>query len=137
MPSIRFSAPACVFDYNAEKDVNGDTPIVDDVEILANLDGLAHDENFSEHLYGALRDAGISGGVLTFFFSKATGQLHGSTEFSLQRPLNTLEADMLMDYTVGQWSDGIGSNFFQMRMDAGLTPQILVPKNAVTIEHFD
>ncbi len=135
MPSIRFFGPACVFDYNAEKNSDGDTPIIEDVGILASLDGLADDAVFSDHLYGALLKAGIGGGVLKFYFSEATGELYGSTEFTLQRPLIPMEIDLLLEYTVGQWSDGIGSNFFQMRMDLGLAPQMFLPESAVTVEH--
>jgi len=101
---------------------------------LSALDGLSHDEVFSEHLHGALADAGISGGVLRFHFSKHTGRLNGVTTFELQRPLNSKEVDLLLDFTLGQWCDGIGSNFFQSRMDFGLAPQMFTPRSAVTIE---
>lgn len=142
MASIRFSAPTCVFDYNAEKDADGDTPIMEVKEVLASLHGLAHDEVFSDHLYGQagandIANAGISGGLLQFFFSQETGQLRGTTEYSLQRMLNASEIELLLDYTLGQWSDGIGSNFFQMRMDCGLAPQLLCGKKSIIIELVD
>jgi hypothetical protein len=142
MASIRFSAPASVFDYNAAKDADGDTPTVEIKEVLASLNGLTHDEIFSDHLYGKagendIANAGISGGLLRFLYSQETGQLLGTTEYSLQRKLNPSEIELLLNYTLGQWTDGIGSNFFQMRMDLGLAPQLLVDKKFITIELLD
>nr|WP_315463991.1 hypothetical protein [uncultured Rhodoferax sp.] len=126
-----------MFDYSAEKNAEGDTPIAEDALTLSSLDGLSHDEVFSEHLHGALANAGISGGVLKFHFSKRTGQLHGLTTFELQRPLDPKEIDLLLDFTLGQWCDGIGANFFQSRMDFGLAPQMFTPRSTVTIQKFD
>ncbi len=140
MPSIRFSAPAEVFDYNAEKTPEGDTPVVETREILESLDGLEHDEVFSDYLYDSsgqniLVNAGISGGLLQFWFDQKTNRLMGSTEYSLQRQLSKTEIDLLKEYTIGQWSDGIGSNFFQLRMDFGLSPQMFIlNENSVIVE---
>ena len=128
MPTIRFSAAAMVVDFR-ESD-NGE--LVDNREVLKTLDGLAYlDESFSDYLFNgtgrkALEEAGISGGTLRFEFHSASDCLIAVTEYVTSRILSEQEAAMLGDYTVGQWSDGIGSNFFQERMAVGLAPQALV-----------
>lgn len=51
------------------------------------------------------------------------------------RVLNPDQIALLKDYTIGQWSDGIGFNFFQERMRQGLAPQPLVlDESAVQVE---
>ncbi len=142
MPSITFSTYAAVFDFRQmDTDTGDEGRSIEDTAILKTLDGLSYDEEvFSDYLFdggdvGELEDAGISGGSLDFAFDSATGRLIGRTEYQLERALNPDQIAVLRDYTIGQWSDGIGSNFFQERMRKGLAPQLLVADDsAVRVE---
>jgi len=142
LPSITFSTHATVFDFKQIDPETGDEGrFVEDAAILKTLDGITYDEEvFSDYLFdgedaGELEDAGISGGSLDFRFDSATGRLIGRTEYQLERALNPDQIAVLKDYTIGQWSDGIGSNFFQERMRKGLAPQLLVAdESAVQVE---
>ncbi|MCU6499593.1 hypothetical protein LPN04_17500 [Rugamonas sp. A1-17] len=142
MASITFSACAGVFDFKQVDPETGEEGVfVEDAAILKTLDGLCYDEEvFSDYLLDGdaargLEDAGISGGSLEFNFDRASGRLIGRTEYQLERALNPDEVALLKDYTIGQWSDGIGSNFFQERMRHGLAPQLLVmDESAVQVE---
>jgi hypothetical protein len=136
MVSIRVSGPAEVFDFQVDGD---DPPVVEDPAILATLDGLEHDEVFSDYIADSgdpsLVDAGISGGRLYFVFDPKRGVLFGVTEYTAPRLLSAAELAALKEYTLGQWSDGIGSNFLQERMREGLAPQLpFMDDETVTIE---
>ncbi|APV48330.1 hypothetical protein BWI17_00700 [Betaproteobacteria bacterium GR16-43] len=135
MPTIRFSAPAPVFDFRIDGD---DPPVVDDPTELAALDGLKHDEIFSDYISDGgdktLAEAGVSGGELEFRYDAKSKQLIGITEYTAPRLLTKSELALLKEYTVGQWSDGIGSNFFQERMSLGLAPQLPIDERAVSVE---
>lgn len=67
-------------------------------------------------------EVGITGGSLSFVFDAPSSQLLVSTTFMLARTLTAAEIEVLRDFTSGQWSDGIGDNFFQERMSHGLAP---------------
>jgi hypothetical protein len=116
MVTIRIVGPAVVFDFK-----NEDEPaVVEDESLLKTLHGLEHDEVFSDYLGDGgdrtLVDVGVSGGLLRFEYDAATKQLYGVTEYIAPRLLTPAEVAVLKEYTIGQWSDGIGSNFFQDRM---------------------
>jgi hypothetical protein len=123
MPKIRFSGIAGVFDGEE---------IVEDVDQLKSLDDLTCDDEdsvFSDYLADGgddnLINAGVSGGLLWFEFDATEGALIGHTEYDLVRLLNKKEQNQLKEYTIGQWSDGIGSGFSQSRIGVGLMPQLL------------
>ncbi|SFQ69998.1 hypothetical protein SAMN05216567_12767 [Variovorax sp. OK605] len=128
MPTIRFSATASVFDFRRSDE--GEP--IDDRGVLQTLHGLTYsDESFSDYLLDGsetreLAGVGISGGELKFEFDSQVGGLVARTEYSIPRFLTKLEVEVLERYTVDQWSDGIGSNFFQERMADGLAPQVLI-----------
>ena len=130
MTKIRFTAPAVVFDFHSEEATDDETPVVEEAEILKSLHGLESKELFSDYMSDGgdqtLPKAGVSGGQLRFEYDEKSKQLYGVTEYSAPRGLSESELATLKDYTVGQWSDGIGSNFFQERMDKGLAPQTIV-----------
>lgn len=135
MTTIRFSAPAVVFDFRIDGE---DPPVVDDPNQLAVLDGLKHDEIFSDYIADGgdktLVYAGVSGGELEFQYDASCKQLVGFTEYTAPRLLTKSELALLKKYTIGQWSDGIGSNFFQERMALGLAPQLPIDENLVSVE---
>ncbi len=100
--------------------------------VLRTLHGLTYSaESFSDYLLDGsetqgLADLSISGGELKFEFDPQAGGLVAHTEYSIPRFLTEPEVAVLQRYTVGQWSDGIGSNFCQERMADGLAPQVLI-----------
>ncbi|MFS2002706.1 hypothetical protein ACEN9F_03675 [Duganella sp. CT11-25] len=126
MPTLRFSAPAVVFDEHDE--------VVEDPEVLRSLDGIESDEVFSDYMSDGgdrtLSNAGVSGGRLRFFFDDGAKLLIGVTEYQLERELTLEEQALLAEYTSGQWSDGIGENFAQERTESGLSVQLLVLENS-------
>jgi hypothetical protein len=137
MPTITFTAPASVFDFQQLDPESGEPGrYVEDFSTLKQLDGLTYaDEVFSDYLGDggdtrSLYEAGIEGGRLSFSADPATQRLLAHTEYTAPRHLSESEIDLLKTYTMGQWSDGIGSNFFQERMDQGLAPQIFIMDEA-------
>jgi len=107
---LKVSAPTTVLDVTA-----GDTPITD-LARLAALDGVSSDECFSDYLLDdpqtkELPSKGVSGGYLRFRFRSDLNQLWAETEYDLREQLTCAETQSLMEYTLGQWSDGVGENF--------------------------
>jgi hypothetical protein len=111
---LKISARATVLD-------GADNP-VRDTSRLATLDGVAHDECFSDYLLDdqhtkALPARGVSGGYLRFRFRSDRQELWAETEYDLREPLTDEETKAVVTYTLGQWSDGIGGNFSQTYAD--------------------
>jgi hypothetical protein len=78
---------------------------------------------------------GVSGGLLRFEYDEKSQQLYGVTEYSLSRALTAAEVSLLREYTIGQWSDGIGENFFCIRLLLGPAPQFdVLDDSAVKVE---
>ena len=131
MPTICFGHPAFVFDMTLGDD---EESYVTDPEVLKTLDGLEYvGEVFSDYLHdgrdiGTLKDAQISGGTLSFSFHEESEQLIAVTGYSVSRPLKKKEIAFLREFTSEQWTDGIGDNFYQERIDCGLAPQIVIEK---------
>ncbi len=66
------------------------------------------------------------GGELCLEFDKATKQLWIVTKFEIDRLLNKKEQELLVEATVGQWSDGIGTDFAdQCAAETGLFVDLL------------
>jgi hypothetical protein len=131
MPRIRFSHPTGVWDYNRKDPETGGGFYVTDSAVLRTLDGLKYtDETFSDYLSDdadkTLSKMGISGGHLAYSFDSKTNLLYVVTEYQLDHNLFLSEIELLKDYTAGQWSDGVGENFHQIRMNCGLAPFALV-----------
>ena len=133
MPTIQIKGPAVVFDFLSREATDSTVAVVEDPALLRTLHGLEHDEVFSDYMSDGgdrtLADAGVTGGTLSFEFDETTGVLFGLTTYSAPRLLNEEELSLLKEYTVGQWSDGIGDNFTQERMDVGLAPQLIFASN--------
>lgn len=129
MPTVQVKGAAVVFDFESPEATHTTVPIVEDPVRLRTLHGLEHDEIFSDYMCDGgdetLADAGVTGGTLRFEFDETTGVLFGFTRYSAPRLLSEEELCLLKEYTVGQWSDGIGENFTQERMEVGLAPQLL------------
>ena len=90
---------------------------VEDPATLASLVPLSYDEElFSDYLADAdvdeaLVKAIVPGGTLRFDYDGESTALRVSTEYRARRPLTRREIRALVEYTLGQWSDGIGENW--------------------------
>jgi hypothetical protein len=90
---------------------------ITDLAVLKSLDGLLYDdEKFTDHLGGPARENALvslleEGGILQFQCDLDSGQLRVITEYRASRRLKKKELAALVDYTIGQWSDGIGESF--------------------------
>lgn len=62
-------------------------------------------------LANATRNALLPSGHLRLVYREAANQVWVVTEYEAQRVLSEAELAFLVQYTVGQWSDGIGENF--------------------------
>lgn len=97
--------------------VGDDDDPISDPSVLQKLDGIKYvEERFTDFLGGtALEDALAlalePGGYLHFTYVPVNPYLTVTTEFRAKRRLSKEEIDELVNYTCGQWSDGIGENF--------------------------
>lgn len=91
---------------------------------LRKFDGVSDDSEFSEYFHAAmpeygqeneqsLIDAGISGGYMKFVYEESSKRLFVETVYDAPRKLSDDEEKVLVEYTQGQWSDGIGEGFEQ------------------------
>jgi hypothetical protein len=93
-----------------------DEPVTDPV-ILRSLDGIVYDEErFTDYLGGPPEEDIVaaaleSGGSIQFAYSEGEELLTATTEYRSRRALSADELRLLVDYTMGQWSDGIGENW--------------------------
>jgi hypothetical protein len=113
-----------------------DEPVVASEE-LRTLDGLTYDdERFTDYLGGpeeedVLAAALESGGILRFGYDGGE-LLTATTEYLSRRPLTDAEMQLLVDYTMGQWSDGIGENWTcESARRYGFTVMCLTPGDEV------
>lgn len=119
MPRIKISGPALVDGGKDNED--GTIALVTDREVLKSLNGLRYDEEiFSEYLaddeaFSEIADI-VSGGILLFEYNQASESLVGSIDYDSTRNLSEEEIEMLVEYTIDQLGEGIGSNFSQERV---------------------
>lgn len=84
---------------------------------LEELHGIDCQDNFSEYFddrylhYDSIMEKELSGGYMEFRFED--GKLWTYTIYHTEEELTKEELDTLLDYTRGQWSDGIGEGFEQ------------------------
>lgn len=94
-----------------------DSERVVDPIVLRSLDGLVYaDETFTDYIGGPSEEDRLAGalepgGNLTFRYQPGDDLLAASTEYRTRRVLAPEELRLLVDYTMGQWSDGIGENW--------------------------
>jgi hypothetical protein len=125
MPTVRFVGRTIVVNFQT---ADSDPVEVVDPDTLKSLDGLQHDEVFSDYMHGpdvaGLAGVGITGGLLRCSYNSQDEHLYFVTEYAVPRLLTSDEMALLTKYTAGQWSDGIGANFFQSRLLVGPAPQL-------------
>lgn len=83
-------------------------------EYLYLYDGIDCQEDFTEY-FGTeqqpLIDKGVTSGYMSF--EVIDGELYTTTDYDCKERLTDAEIQLLIDYTQGQWSDGIGEGFEQ------------------------
>lgn len=98
----------------------------DDAEVICEnretLDGIECDEVFADYIWGELsglvEDRILSGGDMRFVWNSKFQTLEVWTTYEVTRKLTSEEETLLIDYTQGQWSDGIGEGFEQSEVCA-------------------
>lgn len=74
--------------------------------------GLDCDECFTDYINTDFPKC-VTGGYMSFIWNEKRQQLDVITVYETTRKLNSLEEQKVIDYTQGQWSDGIGEGFEQ------------------------
>jgi hypothetical protein len=84
-------------------------------EYLYILDGIECQEEFSEYFDDdeSLMNKGVTNGYMRFEFNENDKRLYVIVEYDSQEELTENELDILIDYTQGELSDGIGEVFEQ------------------------
>jgi hypothetical protein len=115
-----------------------DDVAVTDPSVLQSLDGLAYeDEQFTDYLGGPCEEDTLAaalepGGAIRFGYDGQGEALSAVTEYRCRRPLTADELRLLVEYTMGQWSDGIGENWTcESASRCGYTIMCLTPGDGV------
>lgn len=112
---------------------------VTDTNRLLYFTGLEYrDEAFSDYLAdgdetSGLAELGVRGGYIRLEFSTEINDLIAITEYTAPAPLSDADLALLANYTAGQWTDGVGSNFSQSMGVATRTAVDLWPPDGIFI----
>jgi hypothetical protein len=116
---------------------------VDDQAILGELAGFVPDEDsFATDFIGgtekenALAAALDRSGQLRFAYDHEQDCLRVLTEYSARRELNEAEVNLLCEYTLGQWSDGMGECVFVPNGPHAEYKLQPLGKNEVTVSRY-
>lgn len=109
---------------------------VTDASVLSQLHGVAsareEEDSFAYYIDASpLRAVGLRGGFIELRYDATTKRLSVVTEYDSPRRLTDLEIDQLVEYTTGQWSDGLGENLECPYASANGLHLDLAPKNQV------
>ena len=78
---------------------------------------------------------GLGGGFIALGYAAAQNELIAKTEYTAPRALTAQEIEALVEYTLGQWSDGVGSNFSQsMAAAVRVSIDIMLTRDEVKVE---
>lgn len=77
---------------------------------LKDLDGIECEDDFAD-FFDQAKEFGVLSGRM--YFEYVCGELYTVTKYECVRVLTEQEQNILLDYTTGQWSDGIGEGFEQ------------------------
>lgn len=109
------------------------------LEHLKLLDGFVADDpedRLDRYLSPELAQIGLTGGVIRCKLDVDTSKLLIITEFDSPRVLTAEELSALLDYTKGQWSDGVGEGCFDQFSVSCFSVETLVADSDCTIGKF-
>jgi hypothetical protein len=116
---------------------SNDEPVTDSAT-LQSLDGLVYDdERFTDYLNdtgdeGVVAGQLVPGGNIRFSYQEGSKYLGAVTEFQSRRRLSDSELALLVNDTMGQWSDGVGENWACISAEkCGYTIICLAPGDGV------
>ncbi|MBI1313420.1 hypothetical protein GC176_19190 [bacterium] len=89
-----------------------DTSAVGRVQVERLRQGLVSEDNCTKYFDSELSSVGLSGGRVRLDFDRGTNQWQTVTHYECQRPISHAMLKKLVDSTIGQWSDGFGSDCF-------------------------
>ena len=125
---ITVTGPASAWDHELE------TAVVDPKR-LSQLDGLQYSDDLCvTYLDDDLAEIGLVGGAIRLAFESLGGPLKVITEYQSPRRLKPSELKRLMEYTVGQWSDGIGEGSFAHRDRLGMDVELFPRSGKAEVE---
>jgi hypothetical protein len=111
---------------------------VTDPGVLRSLAGLVYDEErFTDYIGGPPAENELAaalepGGIISFGHPDGDEVLAATTEYRSRRQLTDAELRLLVDFTMGQWSDGVGENWTCISPDkCGYSIQCLTAGNGV------
>ena len=117
---LRIFSPSIAFDIETEERI-------EDIDRVKTISGYTYMDDEEDDCFGfwlidenndsMIKNCGISGGYLHFSFYENTQDLEVSVEYDLTNELSEDQIDRLIEYTIGQCTDGIGSNFNQMKCE--------------------
>lgn len=83
-------------------------------DVRRRLAGIEDDTDFVEYMSDGLRESlGVSGEAYMSFLVTPSNRLLVKVDYEVNRKLTAQEEEQLVEYTQGQWSDGIGESFEQ------------------------
>ncbi len=102
---------------------------ITDISLLQSLDGLRYEEDLCANYLNdeLLNDISLVGGAIALAFDSERGGLRVLCEYWSPTELSPDQLQVLVDQTLGQWSDGIGEGCFdewsrQSGIDLDLAP---------------
>ena len=137
---LRISSPSFAFDLETEERI-------DDLDKLKSIDGYTYIDDEEDNCFGfwlidenddsIIKDSGISGGYLQFSFNEKLHRLEASVEYILSKELSQEQIDCLIEYTIGQCMDGIGSSFGQEKFEElGMLLSLIQDKEQTEVQLY-
>jgi hypothetical protein len=137
---LRISSPSLAFDLETEERI-------DDLEKIKSIDGYTYIDDEEDNCFGfwlidenddsIIKDSGISGGYLHFSFNEKLNRLEASVEYILSKELSQEQIDCLIEYTIGQCMDGIGSSFGQEKFEElGMLLSLIQDKEQTEVQFY-
>ncbi|MDT3294401.1 hypothetical protein Q4Q57_04470 [Shewanella sp. SP2S2-6] len=137
---LRISSPSFAFDLETEERI-------DDLDKLKSIDGYTYIDDEEDNCFGfwlidenddsIIKDSGISGGYLQFSFNDKLNRLEASVEYILNKELSQEQIDGLIEYTIGQCMDGIGSSFGQEKFEElGMLLSLIQDKEQTEVQLY-
>ncbi|MDP5191811.1 hypothetical protein [Rheinheimera baltica] len=137
---LRISSPSFAFDLETEERI-------DDLDKLKSIDGYTYIDDEEDNCFGfwlidenddsIIKYSGISGGYLQFSFNDKLNRLEASIEYILSKELSQEQIDCLIEYTIGQCMDGIGSSFGQEKFEElGMLLSLIQDKEQTEVQLY-